>query len=287
MFSGHMSREVPPLEVVEVRATGRRTMPLAGAHRAVAAAVSGGDRAVVVYVPGWWNTPHDEAARALLAALLPHHHAPLVLDTSPAFSRGYLSAAARVSPVAAQLAAFIVHLAKRGVPPAAVHLVGFSLGAHVAGLAGRLVAVRTGSQVARITALDPAKPCFGRAAARRGASLARTDAAFVQAVHSSAGVLGLMEPVGHADVYVNGLGPQPECARAEGLTFDCDHNVSWRVYAESAWRGGAGMPAHRCRSWRELGASACSGRRAILGYHCSNTSRGIYLYKTTEDDLLQ
>lgn len=41
-----------------------------------------------------------------------------------------------------------------------VHLLGHSLGSHMAGFAGKHVLNMTGSKISRITALDPAGPLF-------------------------------------------------------------------------------------------------------------------------------
>lgn len=124
------------------------------------------------------------------------------------------------------LYAFIKKLSQKGFPLESLHLIGFSLGAHVAGITGRLVQRGMGRPLQRITALDPARPCFGRASAYR---VGRGDARFVQVVHSSAGALGVEEPLGHTDVYV---APQPEC-RARAFTLECDHAQAWRMYASS------------------------------------------------------
>lgn len=268
-FSRQSTSELPQLDVVEFRRGGSRRLRAAVAHRTLRHARGA---PLPLYVPGWWNSPSDEAARALVAALLRHHTAVLVLDTRRSFGRGYLSAATRVSGVSHLLYNLVENLNTIGIPPSDIHVIGFSLGAHVAGMTGKLVQKGLKTKLGRITALDPARPCFTRSEHR----LQKTDAAFVQVIHSSAGVLGLEEPVGHADVYVNGVeGRQPECARGG---VECDHNAAWRVFAASA-RGG-GLRARRCAAWPELRRGACAGELALLGYPCSAAARGMFLYKS-------
>lgn len=268
-----VSVEAAGPDVVEYRRGGARALRAATAHRKLRLPRG---TTLPLYVPGWWNSPSDEAARALVSALLRHHPAVLVLDTRRSFGRGYLSAAARVASVSHALYSLIEKLATVGVSPEDIHVIGFSLGAHVAGMAGRLVRERLDAPLGRITALDPARPCFTRSAHR----LRRSDADFVQVIHSSAGVLGLEEPVGHADVYVNGVAVrQPECATRGGTGVECDHNAAWRVFAASARDKGA-LQARRCAAWQDVQRAQCAGERELLGYPCTTSARGMYLFKS-------
>lgn len=98
------------------------------------------------------------------------------------------------------------------LPPSALHLVGFSLGAHVAAFASSHLHRTAGHRAGRITGLDPALPLF--ATLKDDWKLDRSDAAFVDVVHTGAGRFGKIEAAGHADFYVNGGYEQPACADA-------------------------------------------------------------------------
>ena len=84
-----------------------------------------------------------------------------------------------------------------------VHIIGHSLGAHVAGFAGNLKSAKIG----RITGLDPAGPYFdGMSPLIR---LDPTDADFVDVIHTDAEILpiqfgaGIQTSSGHVDFWVN------------------------------------------------------------------------------------
>ncbi|VVC86499.1 unnamed protein product [Leptidea sinapis] len=269
------------LNVIMFTRTGKKQYAL-NAAPAHLPRVSSPDFPLTVFISGWWNSPQDEAARAVVRALLTAAPYVLVLDTRVPFSRGYVSSAALVNAVARRLFRLISGAAARGHDPARTHLVGFSLGAHVAGIAGDLVRRRLNATVGRITALDPARPCFAGAARRR---LTRDDARFVHVVHSSAGVVGLESAVGHADVYVNGLeGRLPEC-RARPVPLECEHAAAWRLYADSAkTASGNGLPGRRCRDWAELQSGRCDGEPTNLGFGCRDDTRGLFMYSPPKED---
>lgn len=63
--------------------------------------------------------------------------------------------------------------------------IGHSLGAHIAGSAGRNLQYKTNKLLPRITGLDPASPCFNEGEVLTG--LARGDAVFVDIIHSNSG----------------------------------------------------------------------------------------------------
>lgn len=92
-----------------------------------------------------------------------------------------------------------------------IHIIGHSLGAQAAGYAGYF----TKGKVGRITGLDPAMLLFSPA--NTDSRLDHTDAQFVDVIHTSAGILGVMETVGTVDFYPDGgIFYQPGCS---GSTF--------------------------------------------------------------------
>ncbi|XP_068244489.1 pancreatic triacylglycerol lipase-like [Palaemon carinicauda] len=100
---------------------------------------------------------------------------------------------------------------KEGLNPEDVHIIGHSLGAHVAGYAGE----RTPG-LGRITGLDPAEPFFQYLP--ETVRLDPSDANFVDVIHTdSESILnigqgfGLRQPIGHLDFYPNDGKQQTGC----------------------------------------------------------------------------
>lgn len=84
-----------------------------------------------------------------------------------------------------------------------LNCIGHSLGAQIVGQAGRNFTQQTGKQLPRITGLDPAKPCFNAGTGLSG--LQKTDAKFVDIIHTDPGVLAVEGAIGDADFYPNGF----------------------------------------------------------------------------------
>lgn len=89
------------------------------------------------------------------------------------------------------------------------HIIGFSLGAQVAGQVSNYV---KSGRLTRITGLDPAKPLF--ILAPDDHRLSKADAMFVDVIHTDVLQRGILQPIGHADFYVNGGIEQPGCKYA-------------------------------------------------------------------------
>ncbi|KAL3889390.1 hypothetical protein ACJMK2_001734 [Sinanodonta woodiana] len=88
-----------------------------------------------------------------------------------------------------------------------MHLIGHSLGAHVAGYAGERT-LGTG----RISGLDPAGPLFEGTDPK--VRLDPSDASFVDVIHTNVNGLGIASSVGHVDFYPNRGKEQPGCLDA-------------------------------------------------------------------------
>ncbi|KAF9411979.1 hypothetical protein HW555_009393, partial [Spodoptera exigua] len=163
----------------------------------------------VLYFHAFMEQPDDGSAVLVREAYMQRGDCNVIMVDAARLEAGpwYPAAALNTWFVGQYAARMLDYLAARGLRLNATHLVGHSLGAHAAGVAG--AALRAG-RVARITGLDPALPLFaGLPAAQR---LDPGDADFVDVIHTDAGIFGYKHPLGHADFFPNGgASPQPGC----------------------------------------------------------------------------
>ncbi|KAL0901740.1 hypothetical protein ABMA27_006918 [Loxostege sticticalis] len=174
----------------------------------------------------------------------------IVLDWHRLANRNYITARNGVPGAGRGLGQFINWLASLGVSYDSMHLVGFSLGAHLVGNAGR----ETGSKVRRITALDPAGPLWENNRDR----LVKTDAQYVEVIHTNTVFLGFHDPCGDADFYPNGGRIMPGC-----WTNNCSHGraVDYMVASIRHNR----FLANECRTMTNVQRNLCTGAVFLMG----------------------
>ncbi|XP_028404600.1 pancreatic lipase-related protein 2-like [Dendronephthya gigantea] len=138
----------------------------------------------------------------------------------------YVQAAANTRIVAAMLSELLLFLVNNTVATCdKIHLIGFSLGAHISGYAGKRC-LSKGCVLNRITGLDPAGPLFEDDSPV--VRLDRGDAEFVDVIHTDirvaylgvVGSFGIIRAIGDADFYPNGGYNQPGCRN-----FSIDLNI--------------------------------------------------------------
>eukprot|EP00794_Sanderia_malayensis_P008107 gene8107-8976_t len=144
-----------------------------------------------------------------------------------------------------------------------VHLIGFSLGAQIAGYAGRYLSGNN-HKIARITGLDAAGPYFEYE--HTDVRLDPSDAEFVDAIHTdSRSILikgfGIHEPAGHVDFYPNGGYEQPDCRTLDnGVTqfFTCSHYRAVYYFTESIDPKGCQFLSYPCSSYDNFKKVKCT-----------------------------
>lgn len=96
----------------------------------------------------------------------------------------YRTAAANTEIAGRQLGILLHEMIRRGLKTKDIHLVGFSLGAHVAGCASEYLK-NNGYLIGRITGLDAASPLFRKSTFKeKYKKLDKEDAHFVDVLHT-------------------------------------------------------------------------------------------------------
>uniref|UniRef100_A0A182Q7B6 Lipase domain-containing protein n=1 Tax=Anopheles farauti TaxID=69004 RepID=A0A182Q7B6_9DIPT len=185
-----------------------------------------------VLIHGWnADRNHPSILPIRTAYLVQDKHNLLVVDWSPVAQLPYPTARALALPVGNRIGSIMAHFVERlAIDYGQVHVIGHSLGAHMAGVVGRYF----GGKLARVTALDPAGPLFEP----DSVDAVGPDAArFVDAIHTDGLTLGENIVRGHADFFPNGgTPPQPGCEILDVITLrinSCSHARSTGFFAES------------------------------------------------------
>nr|XP_026494099.1 inactive pancreatic lipase-related protein 1-like isoform X1 [Vanessa tameamea]XP_026494100.1 inactive pancreatic lipase-related protein 1-like isoform X1 [Vanessa tameamea]XP_026494107.1 inactive pancreatic lipase-related protein 1-like isoform X1 [Vanessa tameamea]XP_026494108.1 inactive pancreatic lipase-related protein 1-like isoform X1 [Vanessa tameamea] len=190
----------------------------------------------VLYFHAFMETPDDGSALRIREAYTHRGDTNIIMVDAQRLEAGpwYFKAAENTWYIGRIAAQFIDYLVSRGLKLSKTHLVGHSLGAQAAGVAGSTI--KSGN-VSRITGLDPALPLFDKLPLQQ--RLDPSDAEFVDVIHTDAGIFGFNHQMGHVDFYPNGgISPQPGCELEvvipqQQLLTKCDdktHNIRFYVY---------------------------------------------------------
>ncbi|XP_065091318.1 phospholipase A1-like [Ochlerotatus camptorhynchus] len=175
----------------------------------------------------------------------------------------YNLAAKNTPKVGKYLAKFVKFLLKQGLTMDQVTLVGHSMGAHISGIAGYSL----DGTVPMILGLDPAGPAFTKpflvSANKR---LDKSDAMFVQAIHTDKNIIGSSTNLGHQDFYTNnGASPQPGCefplvnndTTKSYLQFICSHFKAVEYFRASLNRVNI-FEGTNCNSYQNYRRGECT-----------------------------
>lgn len=135
----------------------------------------------------------------------------------------YFSVVNLIETFGAQLAQFTRNLNRNfGADLDSIYFIGHSLGAQIAGSAGKRLSP---DKINTIFALDPAGPKFRHRSAEF--RIDPTDAKYVESMHTSAN-FGFRRPTGSATFYPNYGAYQRSC-----YYLGCSHIRSYQMFAES------------------------------------------------------
>ncbi|KAL4716566.1 hypothetical protein ACJJTC_010230 [Scirpophaga incertulas] len=222
-----------------------------------------------VIVHGWNNNRNSKLNIAITAAILEDQEANvIVMDWSSSAQSSYVTAANSVISVGKGLGEFLIWLLNiTGSSWNNVHLIGFSLGAHIVGNAGRVA----GGKPARITGLDPAGPLWSGSTE----GLNKASGQYVEVIHTDGGLLGIYDCIADADFYPNGgKNPQPGC-----LLSTCSHSRAHELFASSIRTNH--FVGRLCKDLHNVQNGTCSGTVLKMGNGImSKRGGGIYLLET-------
>ncbi|XP_073493068.1 lipoprotein lipase [Phyllobates terribilis] len=259
-----------------------------------------------VVIHGWTVTGMYESwVPKLVDALYkrePHSNV-IVVDWLQRAQQHYPVSAGYTQLVGQDVASFIDWMEETfNYPLDNIHILGYSLGAHAAGVAGSL----TTNKVNRITGLDPAGPSFEYAGT--SVTLSPDDAEFVDVVHTySVGTpdrsIGIQRPVGHIDIYPNGGSFQPGCSIGDTIRLiaengirgiidmdqivKCSHERSIHLFIDSLLNEEKPSMAYRCNSKEAFDRGLClscrKNRCNTLGYKVNKVrgKRSVKMYLKT------
>ena len=216
--------------------------------------------------------------------------AVVLIDWGGGSSPPYVQAVANIRLVGA-ITAHVIHMVYEELGLKNLHnfhFIGHSLGSHLAGYAGYHLQKDFGLKLGRITGLDPAAPLFAETDAI--VRLDRSDAHFVDVIHTDAnmlGGLGLYQRIGHVDFYPNGGMDNPGCdgklqdymrKRQNSLFANmqeflgCNHIRSYQYFTESI-KSKCPFMGITCDSFESFQEGKCArcdenGQQCMrMGYH--------------------
>ncbi|XP_049872957.1 lipase member H-like [Pectinophora gossypiella] len=215
-------------------------------------------RVTVFLAHGWNGNGRNSMSLALTQAFLENGDVNvIVLDWNRLANRNYATAKNGVPAVGRGLGQFINWLVGLGASYDRMHLVGFSLGGHLVGNAGR----ETGGRVRRITALDPAGPLWTRDNGR----IVETDGRYVEVMHTNTGLYGYTDPCGDADFYPNGGSSMPGC-----WINSCSHSRAHEYMAATVRYNH--LLGRECATLRDAQRDRCTGDWNPMGNSDLNKS---------------
>ncbi|XP_039948846.1 pancreatic triacylglycerol lipase-like [Bactrocera tryoni] len=173
----------------------------------------------------------------------------IIVDWARARSVDYATSVVAVPKVGKKVASMINYLVENfGMSLEETEVIGHSLGAHIAGYAGKNT---KNGLLHAIVGLDPALPLFSYNKPNK--RLNANDANYVESIQTNGGQLGFLKPIGKGAFYPNGGKSQPGCLL--DVTGACSHARSTAYYAEAVARDD--FPSMSCGDYQEAVKDDC------------------------------
>ncbi|XP_055839853.1 phospholipase A1 member A-like [Episyrphus balteatus] len=233
------------------------------------------------YFHGYTNTQNDYSIHLMVESYLKGNDFNLLMvDYAVLVNGSYVSAQENVLKLVPIISDSFLDLIDAGLDVNSLSLVGHSMGAVTIGLIGREIYKKTNGSVLlpRITPLDPPNP--EAHAVYILPPVEKTDAKFVDVIHSSAGQRGTSVHTGHADFWPNGGKPiQPGCPE-ESVNKLCSHSKAYAYWAQSVSKvNSEQLLSHRASNYDEFLENEDNLKReeaVPMGIYCQPSACGDY-----------
>lgn len=255
------------------------------------------NRKFVLFVGGFKSQIHKRTEEQIRQAYATYPDSYLIIpdhsqytNVEPGMIKGYERAVTHVHYIGKALGQMLVEIVKGGIRPKNIHCVGHSLGGQIFAHTGETFTSITGQKIGRITALDPAGPCFSRSLIQNQIRSGVAD--YVEVFHCNSGMLGSSSILADVDYLVNKKGEsQPSCNTPfiPGIydskkAATCNHRFCIDVWTASVKHKNL-FKAMSCDSYKKFKKRQCAKDDTLAGAWGPATAKGIYYLSTTDYDL--
>lgn len=185
-------------------------------------------------------------------------------------------------PVGKHTAEMLVKLTREGLDPKKLHIIGMSLGGQTISFIGKSFRQQSGTNISRITALEPAGPCFRNLGPED--RLDKSDADFVDVINTNIDLMGMAAPVGHVNFYINGGESQPGQLLWMFCPDLCSHTRSFEIL-KSALKHPGSFIGIQCDSVQQARDKNCYDRvpqvTNVVGLNTDRSKEGIFYVATS------
>ncbi|KAH8379792.1 hypothetical protein KR009_007290 [Drosophila setifemur] len=163
-----------------------------------------------------------------------------------------------------------------GIPVQDITLAGHSVGANIAALGAQLFAKENKQVVGQLIAIDPATMCR-----TTDIQVKQSVASRVVVIHGEGDVFGVRVPLGHIDIYPNGIGYFPRRKLQPGCESKiCSHMYPFVLFMEALIEG-VMIPATKCESWAKFRQGECNFENTLnIGLIYPANAKGLYFCLT-------
>lgn len=252
------------------------------------------DLKFIIFVSGFRSNITKKSVGKIRDAFRDFPHSYLIIldhsaytSSDDGFIKSYERSVKHVYYIGKKLAQMLKQLRDGGVSPQRMHCIGHSLGGQILGYTGRIFIETTDEKISKITALDPAGPCFSNSLVEH--QVRSGVAEYVEVYHCHSGGLGTSTVLADVDFFFNEMGhTQPNCRTPVtpsiiefAKSAKCNHKSCIGFWAATVshpeW-----FPALKCDSYKNFKEDRCSSNEmTTAGFWNPGTANGIY-YVSTE-----